>query len=81
MLQRSTGTCTGIGTCGSTSTGTGDSIDIGTSSGTSTCVGAHDVDYCLTKNGLVRLRDRIYVPNLESFMRNHIQVTQVIKRH
>jgi len=43
----------GIGTCDSTGTGT--------SSGTATGAGAQDVDYCLTADGLVRFRDKIYV--------------------
>ena len=60
-LQQSTGTCTcggtGICTCSSTCIGAGSGIGIGT------CVGAHDVDYCLTTDVLARFRDRIYVPN------------------
>jgi len=53
----------------STSTGTGDSIGTGTedsigtcdSIGIGTCTGAKDLDHCLTVDGLVRFRDRIYV--------------------
>jgi len=44
-LQQSIGTCT----CGDTCTGIG------------TCTGAHDVDYCLTIDGLVRFIDMICV--------------------
>ena len=38
-------------------TGTGTSIDVGTSTGD------RDADYHLTTDGLVRFRDMIYVPN------------------
>jgi len=50
-LQQSIGTCIGDGT------------GIGTSDGASTGIGAgaEDMDYCLTEDGLVRLRDGIYV--------------------
>ena len=61
-----TGSSIGIGTGSSTGIGTSRSIGIGTcsSTGTSggTSVGAQDVDYCLIEDGLVRFRDRIYVP-------------------
>jgi len=60
-LQQSIGIGSGIGTC----IGIGITIRIGTCSGT--CIGigagAHDVDYCLRVYGLVRFRDRIYVPD------------------
>ena len=46
-LQQSIGTCTGIGN--STSIGIGDGT------------GAQGMDYCLTVDGLVRFRDRIYL--------------------
>jgi len=36
---------------------------IGTCVGTGTNIGDRDVDYCLTTDGLVRFRDRIYVLN------------------
>ena len=66
-LQQSTGTCT----CDSTGIGTGDGTGIcigsspGTStvSGTTTSVGAQELDYFLTVEGLVRFQDRIYVPD------------------
>ena len=44
-----------IGTSGSTCIGIGSGIGIGTGAG------AEDVDYCLTIDGLVRFKDKIYV--------------------
>ena len=57
----------GTGTCDSTCTST--DACTGTSSGTSTngsactgtSAGAQGMDYCLTTNGLVRFRDKVYV--------------------
>lgn len=55
MLQQGTGTCI--------NNGTGTGIGIVTSSGIGIGPGAHDVDYCLTTDGLVRFRDMIHVPD------------------
>lgn len=51
---------TGTGTC---------SVGIGTCSGICTCtnVRAQDIDYCVTTNGLVRFRNRIYVMDKNDF--------------
>eukprot|EP00253_Pinus_taeda_P003285 PITA_03285 len=54
-LQQSTCTYTYGGT------DTGSSIGTGGGTSTSTGAGAQDVDYCLTVDGLIRFRDRIYV--------------------
>ena len=70
-LQQSTGTCTCIGNIGtctcSTGIGTCNNTSIGT--GIGTCVSAQDVDYCLTTDGSVRFRDRIYVLDVVSSRR------------
>ena len=39
------------------------STGIGTGTGTGTGTSVQNVDYCLTAKGLVRFRDRIYVPD------------------
>lgn len=59
----------GVGTCRVDITSTGIGVGIGTcsgigtsgSKGTGTSAGAQGMDYCLTVDGLVRFRDRIYV--------------------
>lgn len=58
-LQQSIATCDSTGTCECTCTCIGIGTSVGTCIGTG--VGAQDVDYCLTLDGLVRFRDRIYV--------------------
>ena len=60
-LQKSNGTGTGcsIGTSTGDSTGT----CTGDITGMGTCEGAQDVDYFLTTDGLVRFKDKIYVPD------------------
>ena len=61
MLQQSTGTRTGDRTGIGDSTCIGDGTSTGDNIGTGIGPGAQDEDYFLTVDGLVRLRDRIYV--------------------
>lgn len=78
-LQQRKGKCIGYGTI----TSTGD----GTCRGTG--VGAQDMDYCLTVDGLVKFRDMIYLRDkseikkviLREFHAKPYLGHQVIKRH
>ena len=59
-LQQSIGkgTCTCGGTCIGTCDGIGAGIGSGTSIGTGANASAHDVNYCLTADGLIRFNGR-----------------------